>query len=239
MQFTHYTGTIETVVNILSNGLAWVPNRRGLIEAFLPFHDYSEREPQQFGMISFTELLPDAAEAPRKEFGNYGIMVSEEWAFSQKIQKVIYIDRKGPVFDSLCTLFQYAYAELLKASMRREGEISQMLFTNKVRAGIAGGSLYANLLQLYEYMEPMDNSYQQEWRIVHPKPLYGYRETKEEIIKNVSPPTGWAKIMNVLPLEPKDIAGFVCPVHDEVVLRQVQPETYHNIPLYTYFILQQ
>jgi hypothetical protein len=235
MQFTHYTGTIETVQKIFSNGLAWVPNRRGLIEAFLPSHDFSGREPQQFGMVSFTELPPATAEAPRKVFGNYGIMVSEEWAFSQKMQKVIYIARKGPVFDSLCALFQYAYAELLKASVRREKEISQMVFTNKVRAGIAGGSLYANLLQLYEYMEPIDNSYQQEWRIVHPQPLYGYRETKEELIKNVSPPKGWAKFMNVLPLEPKDMVGFVCPVHDEVVFRQVLPEAYHNIPLYSYF----
>ena len=46
---THYTGHIDAVVNILNNGFAWVNNERKLIRNLVPAHDFSEREPQQFG----------------------------------------------------------------------------------------------------------------------------------------------------------------------------------------------
>ena len=132
---------IETVHGILNNGFAWMPNKRGLIANFLPFHDFKEREPQQFGMISFTDLPPEAAHGPRSTFGNYGIVISQEWASSNNIQKVIYVDSNGPIFEALRWLFKYAYDDLVKRSLNREGEVSQMAFTNKARAGVAGGIL--------------------------------------------------------------------------------------------------
>lgn len=58
---THYTDRIEALVGILTNGFAWVPNRRDLMPILVPEHDFSRREPQQFGMISFTDLEPDNA----------------------------------------------------------------------------------------------------------------------------------------------------------------------------------
>jgi len=51
MRLTHYTRTIEAVANILTHGFAWVPNKRKLIQNFVPHHNFSGREPQQFGMI--------------------------------------------------------------------------------------------------------------------------------------------------------------------------------------------
>lgn len=226
MQFTHYTQKIEIIKKILINGFAWIPNTRGFIKDLLPLHDFSDREPQEFGMISFTELPPIEAERHRKDYGDYGIVVSKKWAISQKIQKVIYIDRKGPIFECLHRLFQYAYDDLKQKSFRREGEISSMSFTNKVRANIAGGYLYSNLLQIYEYIEPIEHSYQNEWRIVHPQPYYGYGKNKEEIIKNVSPPKGWAKFLNVISLDIDDIVGFVCPANKKTIFRNELPEEY-------------
>lgn len=137
MGFTHYTSEIETVNRILSDGFAWIPNKRGLIANLLPFHDFKDREPQQFGMISFTELPPEAAHRVRTTFGKYGIVVSQEWASSNNLQKVIYVDSKGPIFETLRWLFQYAYDDLVKKSLNREGEVSQMAFTNKARATVA------------------------------------------------------------------------------------------------------
>jgi hypothetical protein len=170
MGSTHYTSEIETVNKVLNNGFAWVPNTRRLITNLLPFHNFREREPQQFGMISFTDLPPEAAHGPRSAFGNYGIVISQEWASSNNIQKVFYIDSEGSIFEALRSLFKYAYDDLVKKSLNREGEVSQMAFTNKARAAVAGGILYAKLLELYEYMEPIEHSYQQEWRIVYPMP---------------------------------------------------------------------
>lgn len=75
---THYTKKIDGVVNILSHGFAWVANRRNLVDILIPHHDYSEREPQQFGMVSFTEATPEEARSHSDAFGQYGIIVSDE-----------------------------------------------------------------------------------------------------------------------------------------------------------------
>ena len=234
MEFTHYTSEIRTVKKILSNGFAWVPNTRRLIANLLPFHNFKEREPQQFGMISFTDLSPEAAHGPRTMFGNYGVVISQEWASSNNIQKVIYVNSKGPIFETLRWLFKYAYDDLVKRSLNREGEVSQMAFTNKARAAVAGGILYAKLLELYEYMEPIEHSYQQEWRIVHPLPLYGYKETKQEIINNASPPKGWGKFVHVITLTPNDVIGFVCPAKDKEILQIALTHRYSEKHIYIF-----
>ena len=109
-----------------------------------------------------------------------------------------------------------------------------MAFTNKFMAGIAGGQLWANLLTLYEYMEPLENSYQSEWRIVHPDPVYGYGKTKKDIIENVSPPKGWAQFIHVLKVAPQDIAEFVCPTGKDVNLRNSLPQDFMGKPISMY-----
>lgn len=233
MSFTHYTGEMTTVQRILENGFVWVDNKRNLISDLLPNRDFIEREPQQFGMISFTELPPERAEGPRLEFGNFGIVVSREWAASHNIQKVWYVAGEGPIFEALRWLFQFAYEDLVKKSMQREEEVSHMAFTNRVRAEIAGGRLYSKLLQLYEYMEPIENSYQHEWRIVHPMPLYGYKNTKQEIIENVSPPKGWAKHVHVLTLTTDDIVGFVCPLNELGAFQELLNSPFQEKPIYS------
>lgn len=228
MKLTHYTSSIETIIKILNNGFAWVPNKRGLIQYLIPFHDFSTGEPQQFGMISFTELSPECSVNVRNDFGDYGIIVSNEWAVSQKIQKVLYIDNKGPLFESLQNLFQYGYGDLICKSLIREDMVSPRFFTNKAISDIQRAYLYSKLLQIYEYMEPLENSYQQEWRIANPDPLYGFKETKQEVIKNISPPKGWAKVVNLLKAEHRDIMSFVCPESEINLLKSTLPKIYKN-----------
>ena len=69
IKLTHYTSSIEAICNILLNGFAYVPNKRQLISDLIPSHDFSKGEPQQFGMISFTELSPDRTKEHREKFG--------------------------------------------------------------------------------------------------------------------------------------------------------------------------
>jgi hypothetical protein len=227
---THYTRSIEAVVGILCNGFAWVPNRRALISDLVPFHPFDEREPQQFGMISFTELEPGNAAAHRKAFGDFGISVSKTWAERHKAQKVIYVDRKGPIFEALRWLFQAGYEQLEAAIEYPDDAALRMAFTNKAMAGVAGGPLWAHLLQLYEYLEPIERSDQQEWRIVHPHPYYGLADSKSEIIKSVSPPQGWAKHLNVVPVEPGDVVQIIYPAPIRDDLRDILPEPYRDVP---------
>lgn len=232
---THYTHSINTIEQVLNNGLAWVPNKRNLIASLVDHHDFSKREPQEFGMISFTELPASNTKQHRDVFGNYGIVMTPKWVSDNNVQKVMYIDTDGPVHEALTTLFNIGYFDLKSKIKHSEDGMWEMSYTNKAMAGaVAGSQVWACLLQLYEYFEPIKYSYQQEWRIVQKEPLYGYKETKEEVIKNVSPPVGWASIINVIKVQPKDIQGFICPQGDEPLLLKALPESYRSHKIDTY-----
>lgn len=103
-----------------------------------------------------------------------------------------------------------------------------MVFTNRHMADETSAFLYGRLLRLYEYMEPSVHSYQQEWRIANPEPLYGFKKTKPEIIENVSPPKGWAKIVNLLRIEANNVVGFVCPASEKQLLTNSLPNLYKD-----------
>lgn len=229
MSITHFTSEISTVEKILKNGFAWVPNKRNLIQTFIKEHDFLEREPQEFGMISFTEQEPAHAKNHREVFGQYGIVMADRWVSENKLQKVIYVDEQGPIHEALTELFKIGYYDLKEKIPHPEDGVFNMSYTNKAMSSIVpGATCWYNLLQLYEYMEPMCNSYQQEWRLVNKDPLYGFKDTKKEIIENVSPPVGWASVVHVYPFEPIDVAGFACPIGEEEKLYDVLPNEYKS-----------
>jgi hypothetical protein len=231
---THYTKSVEAVVNILSNGFAWVNNKRNLIHKLAPAHDFSEREPQQFGMISFTDREPPAPTKHRREFGEFGVVVSCEWARSKMAQPVLYVPEEGPVVITLRWLFKNGYEQLKSAIKYPDDAAAQMAFTNKAMARVQGGLLWSNLLTLYEYMEPADNAYQSEWRIVHSDPLYGYPSSIQEIIQRVSPPRNWAKHLNVLRAPDDAVIGFVCPRRHQESFARALPSSFSSKPIRVY-----
>jgi len=111
---THYTRDPGAIANILTHGFAWIQNRRKLTQLLIPQHDYSRREPQQFGMISFTELESLYARAHCAMFGYYGVVVAEPWAAEHGAQRVIYVDENGAVSVALKVLFQLGYADVTR-----------------------------------------------------------------------------------------------------------------------------
>jgi hypothetical protein len=169
MMITHYTHTAEAVANILMHGFAWLPNRRKLAELLVPWHDFLKREPQQFGMVSFTENQPAYAKAHCEEFGYFGIVVTEEWAIQKRAQRVIYVEANGPATDAWRNLFALGYGDLQSRIKYSDDGAWLMAYENKAAASaIAGSALWANLLQIWEYMEPASVSQQREWRVVKP-----------------------------------------------------------------------
>jgi hypothetical protein len=180
---THYTRTTEAVANILTHGFAWVPIKRRLIQKLVPDCDFSNREPQQFGMISFTDVDAPACRKHLERFGVFGIAMSPEWARLHAAERVLYLSEEGPLFETFCSLFRSGY-EQLHGAIRFPGDgAARMAFTNKNMASIQDGALCSQVLTLYEYMEPAENAYQSEWRIVNAMPLYGYAETIPKIIQ--------------------------------------------------------
>ena len=234
---THYTDKIDSLLGILKNGFAWVPNRRNLMPALVPHADFSQREPQQFGMISFTDWPPPAPLQHRQTFGDYGIIISREWALAEKplrgfhpenvrpalrAQRVLYID-DGPLVEALRWLFTTAFERTFAADSYDVLSATNPM-VNRAMAGLEDKMLWANLLTLYEYFEPGSHAFQREWRIVHPIPRFGY-PPKAEIIKSVTTSEGWSKVTDSSSLRPPAdaIVGFVCPSDQVQRLRSELP----------------
>jgi hypothetical protein len=59
-------------------------------------------------------------------------------------------------------------------------------------------------------MEPAENSHEREWRIANQDPNYSITIDLNKTIEDVSPPKGWANIMNVVKIEPSDIINISC-----------------------------
>jgi hypothetical protein len=91
MNLTHFTKSLDAVLNILEHGFAWIRNDRKVIRHLLPEVDFSQREPQSFGQICFTENRRETSAEHVKKYGTFGIEVKWEWAKRNKIQPVIYI----------------------------------------------------------------------------------------------------------------------------------------------------
>lgn len=229
---THFTVNPAAISGILSHGFAWVPNRRNLAVQLVPEHDFSRREPQQFGMISFTEIKPNEATEHRVKFGHFGITVSVKWAAKHRAQRVIYIPVAGPLADALRNVFAIGYQDLQARIEHPNDGAWQMSWENRAMAdAVAGASLWANLLGIWEYLEPESSSAQREWRIVNDSPDYSIFGPTKDIIADVSPPRNWAKFTRVLPVQLGDIVQFVAPRSRVDELREVVPPPFAEVPI--------
>lgn len=227
-RLVHYTNSEEVVRSICDLGFLLVPNRRHLIKKFLPNEDFTAREPQEFGMVSFTELPADRTNEHREQFGSFGIAVKWEWALRNDAQRVIYVTEDGPVFETLQWLFELGRQEVHRCYPSNSRPT--MLLQNKAVAGGYGAQLYHSLLTLYEYMEPEQNSSQVEWRIVNKIPDYTTDSSQPDRIERLlSAATTWR--FGCVPISPSDIEMFVCPADRIGSLRELLPEPFRDIPI--------
>lgn len=233
-QLTHFTTTDKSLLNILKHGFAWVRKDRVVIESLLPDVDFSQREPQSFGQICFTENTFESNRDHTKFFGSYGIQVSMEWAKRHSIQPVIYVPDTGPVLDSLAFLFKQTYQKAEAEELYPDDLVRQQWMVSAPMAGVTGKPLYAALLNLYQFMEPAQHSVEREWRIVNPNPDWGISNSVEKTIKNVSPPQGWATVLHTVPIKPEDIVELVCRKKDAYGLLNLLEEEFKQVPINTH-----
>jgi len=233
MKLKHFTKTADAVSNILEHGFAWIRNDRKVICHLLPGIDFSKREPQSFGQISFTENSRETSPEHIKKYGTFGIEVRWEWAKRNKIQPVIYIPQDGPVIDTLTYLFTQIYKKAKAEELYPNDKDQQMWETNAAMAGVAGAPLYGKLLKLYEYMEPAENSYEREWRIANQETYYSITTDLSKTIEDVSPPKGWANVMNVVKIEPGDIINISCKKENYGELTEKIPEKFRYVHIHT------
>lgn len=227
----HYTDSPATVTSILENGFLLVPNKRYLINALLGEELFSDREPQEFGMVSFTQLPIGSSAAHREHFGSFAVVVSWEWALANGTQRVIYVDERGPIAETFAWLFRYAKQELERAEA---GKPSRMTLENKAFGSWSQSTIWSRLLNLYEFMEPERNSAQVEWRIVNDLPQYHQVATRVELIAELLATTKLWKNMGSVRVTPQDIIAFICPRSHRAALAAALPEQFAAIPILTH-----
>ncbi|MDI6688325.1 MAG: hypothetical protein QME06_08925 [Desulfobacterales bacterium] len=241
MQITHYTKDKQTILQVLTNGFAYFPCKRKLIYDFVPEFKNQFLEPQQFGSISFTDLNYIIAKKFRDHFGRFGIGVSWDWAFKNDINRVIYMRENSSLFESCKVLFNKGIQDFKEKATRRGDPPTKMGYENKWMAATKGGLVYSNLLTLFEFMEPMDNAWQSEWRIVNKSPDYGFRPTddidrnRKMNLERIKEPKGWDSILKFIRISPDDITAFYCPIWQYFSFRYMLPKDYRIIPIITYY----
>jgi hypothetical protein len=226
-QLFHYTTSPGVVGSILKNGFMLVPNRRNLINRLLWTKGFERREPQQFGMISFTELRRDEAAHHREAFGPFGIAVSWDWAHRHNAQRVIYMG-EGPVMEAFSWLFRFGKQELERSVPEK---CTEAHLNNKAVAGLYCQH-FSHLLTLYEYMEPERNSSQVEWRIVNPLPHYHDLSDHDRLMKRLLDYA--SKGIDTIRIEPDDVECVVCPRGERTALREAIPKEYRDVPIIPY-----
>jgi hypothetical protein len=167
---THYTGrgqsyteSARAVANMLTHGFAFMPNPRQVTQWLLPEHDFGNEEPQQFGMISFTDLPIDAASEVRRCFGQFGVSVTSAWALRNGAQPLLYVTKGGPVADALRALFHAAHGGMKAAIPYPKDTFWTRSYRNRFVAAAFGGREYALLLRMYDFMESAEHAWQREW----------------------------------------------------------------------------
>lgn len=233
-QLAHFTNSKKSLLNILEHGFAWIRNDRVVIESLLPSVDFSEREPQSFGQVCFTENTFESNRDHTKFFGTYGIQVTWEWAARHQAQPVIYVSDTGPVLDSLRFLFQQTYQKAKAEEQFPDDLARQQWMVSAPMAGVIGKPLYAALLNLYQFMEPAQHSAEREWRIVNPNPDWSISSSTEKAIKNVSPPRGWATVLHVVPIDPEDVVALFCRKQDAAGLEKSLQEKFKQVPIHAH-----
>lgn len=236
ISLVHYTNSAEAVASILDFGFLLIPNRRYV--SFLPEHSANDHEPQEFGMTCFTEIPFEVASRHRERFGSFGIAVTEDWAMRNKAQRVIYISDSGPTRDAFQRLFEFARAEIDQEISRYPDDgCRHVVFASKNMAAVFGCSLYATMLELYDYMQTDAHSAQVEWRIVQQLPFKWDAPDRKQLIGKVlqfaqtfGNPRAQHVRASVLVL-PSDITGLICPFDQADALRGRLPTAFSKVQI--------
>ncbi len=232
-QLIHYTRDAATVGSILRNGFLLIPSRRELLAALVENRADWDKEPQEWGMVSFTELPIADSTSHRQVFGDFGVAVSWDWALKHGVDRVIYIRQDGALFETWRFLFTSAYRDVKRRE--EEGPLSWggMSSHNRAMAQTIGAAGWATMLRFFEYMQPDRDSAQVEWRIVNKLPFTFSSRDKQSRIQEALQLAGTWQTAN-LRVQPADIRYLVCPAGAEPELRAHLPADFCRSAVYTF-----
>lgn len=236
-KLAHYT-TRTALLSILKNGsFRFLHNDRGLIQRFTGDFDWSEMpEPQPYGMVSFTELSIGEAQTHRKRFGPYGIVMRKEWLLEEYAQPVIYVPDSGPIHEALSSLFGMGLMELYERFAEDAGtpkSLARLGFApinKRAAATFLRSPFWAHLLTLYEYMQPIRDRDQREWRIVQPLPV-AFQDLEKEAQQRAAARDATTWGLRQLRFDPCDVAELIVPADNRAAFAGCLPEGFTETPL--------
>ncbi len=233
MTLIHFTTSPEAVANVLINGFAYVALPTKVASFVLPKIPPQEREPQQFGMICFRhEMDGECSTRHREKYGGFGIAIDKDWALGAGAHPVIYIQEHGSVASAFKGLLQSAMKQLeLEQEKYPDDAARGMGYHNRAMAAVFGAAEWANLLDIFQYMAPAADEWEREWRIVQKLPIYSIPKTGHEAVAQVTPPQGWAQILNTLKFPNTAVQYLMCPQGFTSKLKSTLPERYANIEI--------
>lgn len=233
MALFHCTKSIHAIANILEHGFAYVALPTKVAWFILPEIPKADREPQQFGMISFRQesdgLIPERHLAT---YGRYAICIDANWAISAGAHPVLYVRPSDSIANAFTRLFRAARKSIdHEADLHPEDSTRHMMFNNRSMGGVLGAAEWSDLLTIFQFMAPAEDEWESEWRIVNPHPNYSIAKVPSQAIHKVTPPQGWATVMNVLRPPPEAILYLLAPSVDQVALRAQLPERFRSIEI--------
>ena len=201
-QLIHFTDE-RGVAGILANGFALMPCDRLLLDDLFGSNRPFAGDPQNFGMVCFTEASLEDAGPVRKK-GDYGIAVKFEWAEKHGARKVQYVGKAA----AWVLRFKFRYqARLLTQKIGSPCDKGMALaYENKEFAGLLGAQGYQALLERYEYMQTARDRLQREWRITQKYPFQGVRP------KEVPNEDGWSGLLRYKKIRNEDVEFLICPI---------------------------
>ena len=226
----HYTWTLEIVGSILELGFLLVPNPRELIKALLRDPDFGEREPQDHGMVCFTELPIWRARRQTAGFGRYGVAVTWEWAKRHGARRVTYVPDHGPEFRMWSERFCAARSDLARRAAARPDGWWDLAVYSSHPAAVLGATAWSAVLQEYEYMQTDRHAAEAEWRVVQSLPFsFSTSEHKDQIEEALSMARMWR--FTAVKLTPADVRFLVAPRGEAAALRDAVPRSFGSTPI--------
>ena len=229
----HFTPTAKAIPAILQNGFAYVALPTKVATFVLPANIPGDREPQQFGMVCFrAQMAGEDLTAHRKRFGNYAIAMDLAWAKSVHAQPVLYVVPESPVSTALRRLMGRAAGTIRDEERRYSGDTARtMMYHNKAMASALGAPDWGDLLEVFQFLGPVEDEWEREWRVAHPKPYYSIASSGKDAVADVSPPQGWAQFLNVLKFERKSVLRLMVPTGAGAEMRRTLPAEYRDVEI--------
>ncbi len=203
---THYTSSAEAVGSILRVGFFFSFRPTKTFDQLFRAAGLDAQEPDDKGMVCFTELNVEDATMHRSEFGSFGIAVSKVWAIDQGARRVSYVEPGGPHFQALLGKLRghaprhaFGYPVDEQRMPMFEKSLRQLLLGRKAAATLFGADAeYRRLLDDLLWVQISSDQNQAEWRIRNPSSLGGIQDAIRAGLHSVESMISW---MAAAPLE--------------------------------------